>query len=337
MNHITLCTACDGKLSTIEGLFDSIKKQTRLPDRIVLLMYVAIQQTAFDSFVQSVKKTYPSLANRLTIFSHHNTNYIPWKYHGYDRQFLVDQLQISSWAKHSVSQTISQESQFLTLMVDVDNEFEPWFVDSLLSEYQYLQMTQEQDFLLAPTVMRRKTDRIQSQWIKWYSFLIPKYRYASFSAEQSPQEVLMMGANCFFWKNEIFKAVGFDPLFAWSYEDIDFTYRLSKAGIKLYVTATTKINHMESDRSLLDHKLIWNTTTAYYRMKNHMLFVRKNANRWQKIQAFSFGIWWLYIWFVINVLIYGGKERWRLTKALSRGLRDGLMYKAVDVSKVQMH
>jgi hypothetical protein len=32
----------------------------------------------------------------------------------------------------------------------------------------------------------------------------------------------------------------------------------------------------------------------------------------------------MYGWFVLNVLVYGGEQRWSLVKALSKWLRDGL-------------
>jgi GT2 family glycosyltransferase len=185
--------------------------------------------------------------------------------------------------------------------------------------------------------MRRRSWQIQSQGIIWFSFLIPKYRFARVFSEHSPEQVMMMGGNCFFGASHYFKAVWFDPEFAYSYEDIDFTYRLSKANIPLYVTATIVTYHMESQRSALDHKLIGNPTSAYYRMRNFVLFVKKNASPWQKIQAYWFGIWWLYIWFVVNVLLYGSTQRIILLKELTRWLCDGFMYKDLDATMGQKH
>jgi hypothetical protein len=53
-------------------------------------------------------------------------------------------------------------------------------------------------------------------------------------------------------------------------------------------------------------------------MKNYILFVKKNATIFQKIQALGFSIWGMYGWFVLNVLVYGGEQRWSLVKALSK-------------------
>jgi hypothetical protein len=92
---------------------------------------------------------------------------------------------------------------------------------------------------------------------------------------------------------------------------------------------------MESERSKLDQKLIGNPISAYYRMKNYILFVKKNAAWWQKVQAFVFSIWGLYAWFILNVLMYGGKKRWESVQALSRGLWDGLLSITQDVAKEQ--
>lgn len=336
---LTLLTACDGKLSTIEGLFACLEVQTVLPDEIVLLVYIQQSREQFTAFVVQVWQTYPVLYDRLRIVSSHNTDHQPGRYHGYDRWFLVGSLSLAEWLSESPRPT---DIPFLkggreggiTLMLDIDNEIEPNFISSLIEEYTSLSTAAGTDIMLAPTVMRRHTDRIQSQGIQWYSFLIPKYRFASFGVEESPQEVMMMGGNCLLGPSRLFQSIQFDPVFAYSYEDIDFTYRMTQSWVPLYVTASTVTYHMESEeRSILDHKLIGSPTSAYYRMRNYLLFVRKNATWWQKVQVYSFGVWWLYVWFVLNILVYGGKERWELVKTLSRGLRDGL--KDINIYKIK--
>lgn len=340
--YITALTACDWKLSTIEWLFWCLEKQTRLPERIVLLVYTQQTNEEFNEFVAAAHETYPVLKDSLDIVSSNNSSHTPWKFHGYDRQFLVGYCS-SSVSKNLISDSSSRKVwgtktlsgilwignqweniEYLTLMLDIDNELETTFISTLLKEYNELSTNENNDILLAPTVMRRRSWRIQSQWIQWYSFLIPKYRFASFTKKESPQKVMMMGGNCLFGKTEVFQEIWFDPAFAYSYEDIDFTYRLTQSWMPLYVTATTVTYHMESQRSKLDQKLIWNPVSAYYRMKNYILFVKKNATIFQKIQALGFSIWGMYGWFVLNVLVYGGEQRWSLVKALSKWLRDGL-------------
>lgn len=345
--HITLCTACDWKLSTVAWLFSCVENQTRLPEKIILLVYIQQTLEQFNAFVADMHQHYPILQDRLEIVSSTNSSHQPWNYHGYDRQFLVEQSAVISsfgsindtsfwtWFRISWSSNQWENIQYLTLMLDIDNEVESNFVTSLLEEYQILKQQAKKEILLAPTVMWRRTSRIQSQGIQWYSFLLPKYRYGSFTVEQSPQQAMMMGANCLFGPSHVFQQIWFDPEFALSYEDIDFTYRLTQSWIPLYVTANTVTYHMESERSKLDQKLIGNPISAYYRMKNYILFVKKNAAWWQKVQAFVFSIWGLYAWFILNVLMYGGKKRWESVQALSRGLWDGLLSITQDVAKEQ--
>lgn len=327
-SHITLCTACDGKLSTTEWLFSCIENQTRLPEKIILLVYIQQTPEQFDDFIADLHQHYPTLEDRMEILSSHNSSHQPWKFHWYDRQFLIEQSWIvsSSWTWFRISWNSSQweDISYFTLMLDIDNEIESDFIASLLDEYQLLKQQEDSEIVLAPTVMRRRSWRVQSQWIQWYSFLIPRYKFASFTTDNSPQQVMMMGGNCLFGKTGVFKQIGFYPEFAWSYEDIDFTYRLTQSWFPLYVTASTLTYHMESERSKLDHKLIGNPTSAYYRMRNYLLFVKKNATWWQKIQVYSFGVWGLYSWFVLNVIVYGRKKRRELVNGLSRGLWDGL-------------
>lgn len=334
--NIMLCTACDGKLSTIEWLFDCLKKQIKFPDVIILLVYVSQTKQQFNNFVSDVSKRYPILSSVLQIVSSHNSSHIPWIFHGYDRQFLVE---YSSWIyNEQLIENISLPTKYgvlkwedsiekLTLMLDVDNEVEPSFIQSLYDEYQILRQQNKNKIILAPTVMRRRSWSVQSQWILWYSFLIPKYRFASFEAESSPQQVVMMGGNCLFGKTESFQKIWFDENFPHSYEDIDFTYRLTQSWIPLRVTASTVTYHMESEGSKLDQKRIGNSVSAYRRMRNYILFVRKNATVSQKIQAYGFSIWGLYVWFILNALMYWWEKRWELVIALSTGLKDGIMWK----------
>lgn len=308
---LTVATACDWSLWTIQWLFSCIEKQSKLPDRIVLLIYTKQTKEEYDAFILETNTQYQWLSQIIEIYSSHNSSHISGKYHGYDRQFLVEQSTTTAW----------NSNDWLLLMIDSDNEFDDDFIQSLYDEFILLESSNT-ELMLAPTVINATTWVVQSQGVKHYSFLIPKYQFANFSKQHSPQQVLMMWWNCLFAKLSTFKKVWFDALFAWSYEDIDFTYRLTQSWIPLYVTATTMIFHHERALSSLEHKRIATPQHAYRRMKNYVLFVRKNATWFQKIQAYCFSIWWLYFWFILTVVVSGTTHKRKLINALSRGLTD---------------
>jgi hypothetical protein len=71
------------------------------------------------------------------------------------------------------------------------------------------------DVVISPTVMLRKTQNVQSQWITWFRYFFPKYTYKNMWWEQR-QEVKMIWANSLLWPTALMQSFGFDEEFAYS-------------------------------------------------------------------------------------------------------------------------
>lgn len=134
----------------------------------------------------------------------------------------------------------------------------------------------------------------------------------------------MLWANSLFGPREIFTQFPFDKRFGRCYEDIDFTYRVQQAWIPVIVLNKVEINHMERQKSKLEHYFLWDPVSAYERSRNRILFVKKVANMRQKIQYFGFGLRAQTCGFFLYILLRWGKQRLQLRKAVWKGLIDGV-------------
>ena len=85
---------------------------------------------------------------------------------------------------------------------------------------------------------------------------------------------------------EVFNKVGFfESLYFWGYEDIDFTVRIKKAGFDIEVV--TKVYAVHAESGTVEKKSM---QRHYYFARNHLLFIKRNANLRQKMIAYLFVI-----------------------------------------------
>jgi len=118
----------------------------------------------------------------------------------------------------------------------------------------------------------------------------------------------------------IFKEILFDENIDFVYEDLDFTYRIHRAGYPLIVLRDLRIYHMERDKSPLEHARVANEYAAYRKAKHRMIFVKKYGTIFDKIKFYLLGFRGQPLWLMLKVLRFAKrKEKLKLIRALFRG------------------
>jgi len=109
----------------------------------------------------------------------------------------------------------------------------------------------------------------------------------------------------------------FDETLDFVYEDLDFSYRIHRAGYPIIVLRDLKIYHMERDKTNLEEARVGNEYAAYRKAKHRMLFVRKYGNIFQKIQFYLLGFRGQPLRLILKVLRFAKKnEKYKLIKAI---------------------
>ncbi len=236
----------------------------------------------------------------------------------------------ASYARNLWLKEVTSDYMYI---IDDDNIFAQDFFARTIAEYLTLKQEYKQDIVFSPTIMWRDTERIQSQWIKAYHFLLWWPEPVIFSGWKSKivaafrfvfrlpifykstadyVRVCTIGWNSLFWPKEYFLQNQFDERMWFIYEDIDCFFRMTKKGIPLLVSKKTAIQHMERDKTILEHSFLATPAWARNKAKNRILFVKKNATTLQKI-------WFRCLWFpvtsfmtVLFLLVRWGNIRYKL-------------------------
>lgn len=310
---LDIVTSCNGHIAKIQPLLDSLVVQTVQPDRILILIYTAITKDEQEMFLYTLQRFYPEdFFAKIIVFSHLNSDHQPGKWHGYDRRFIT-----------------AQAKSTLCFLIDCDNKFQEDMVEQLL--WWQTQLTKElhRTVIVSPTIMWRKSGKIQSQWITWFRYRFPKYQFTQMDA-QNRQEVKMIGGNSLFGPTSLFQAIGFDERFAYSYEDIDFSYRCFLRGYPIIVLNKVETYHMERTKNYLDKTLLMSSPkAARYRARNRVLFVKKNATQREKIQYLYCWLRIQTVWFFVQIALHAWSPFWKIRKLYRKAVRDGTL-KGVD-------
>ena len=202
--------------------------------------------------------------------------------------------------------------------MDDDELFDDDYLAKNISEWERYRKLIKKDFVLTPTLMYRKTGQVQnygfSHFDYWLSRPIPLHLQKAWDSIQ------MYSGNSLFAPAYIFQQNLFDEQLDFVYEDLDFTYRIHRAGYPLIVLRDLQIYHMERDKTKLEHAWVGNEYAAYRKAKHRMIFVRTYGNFWNKIQFYSFGFLGQPLWLIMKVVIYGKHvQRWKIIKAIVRG------------------
>lgn len=176
------------------------------------------------------------------------------------------------------------------LLMDDDEQFDTDYFEKNLSLRTSYREKIGKDFVLTPTLMYRKTWGIQNQWFSYFNYFLS--RPIPMHLKKERDYIQMYSGNSLFAPAYIFQQILFDEQLDFVYEDLDFTYRIHRAGYPIIVLRDLKIYHMERDKTLLEHARVGNEYAAYRKAKHRVMFVKKYAHRWEKILFYSLGFWW---------------------------------------------
>lgn len=235
-----------------------------------------------------------------------NANFTPHNNASYNRNFGIEVTQ----------------GEFIQLMDD-DERFPPEYLQRSMDErYTYFDELGK-DFVLTPTLMYRHTGHIQNQGFSYFNYYLSR-PIPQKLGHKKRATIQMYSGNALLAPARIFKHIKFDEKIDFVYEDLDFTYRIHKAGYPLIVLRDLKIYHMERDKTRLEQARVGYPLQAYKKAKHRIVFVKKNGNLIQKIEFFL-------LWFraqplrlICKVLFFGKKSRRAIIREIIKGTRDGL-------------
>jgi GT2 family glycosyltransferase len=307
MMQFDLLIPSHGGINPISHLLQSLHDQTILPTRLVILVRQEKTVSELQEFIKQVHHVLDGFDIDIVVLHSSYTDHNHWHWVGYDRHFLITQAQ----------------SEYLC-MIDEDNVLPPRQLDIWIQLYTQVVKTILKEAIVSPTIMRR--GKIQSQWIIWFTYFFPKYQF--WHLKDKPwHEVKMLWANSLFGRTAIFQQVQFDPLFAGSYEDIDFSSRVVKTWYAVVVLRDCWIDHQEWRKTRLQELFLWNPTTARIRSCNRILRVSKTATLRQKIQYFGVWVWVQTWWRILFVIKHGWKQKRPIIWSIFRWIRDGICKK----------
>lgn len=194
------------------------------------------------------------------------------------------------------------QGEFMLLMDD-DEWFEDDYLEKNISLRTKYKPIIKKDFILTPTLMYRKTWQIQNQGFSHFNYRLS--RPTPQIVWNAPRKYVQMYSwNSLFAPAYIFKEVLFDEDLDFVYEDLDFSYRIYRAGYPIIVLRDFHICHMERNKSKLEEARVGNQHAAYRKAKHRMLFVKKYGKFTDKIKFYLLGFRGQPLRLMIKVLLY---------------------------------
>lgn len=230
-----------------------------------------------------------------------NSDFVPQANASYNRNFGI---KAAKW-------------KYIQLMDD-DERLDDDYLEKSLALREMYHEKLDKDFVLTPTLMYRKTGRIQNQWFSHFNYRlsrpIPQVLW-----HKTRDYIQMYSWNSLLAPAHIFKEHLFDEKLDFVYEDLDFTYNIHRAGYPIIVLRDLKIYHMERDKTLLEEARVANEYAAYRKAKHRMLFVKKYGKFLDKIKFYLIGFRGQPLWLMLKVLRFAKKKDKRtLIKAICR-------------------
>lgn len=227
--------------------------------------------------------------------------------------------------------------------LDDDNYFDPQFLERSVFEYEKWAWMYQDRILYSPTIMWRQTGLVQSLWIKTYHFLLGRPEPVSFSWWKNKIVKLFrlffpvsryykefkdyirisaIGGNSLLAKKSLFLQNPFDEVMWFVYEDLDFSYRITRTGIPLLLSRINRIYHMERDKTKLEQSFIANPKGAFQKARNRILFVRKNGTGKQRFIFALVALPFTTLLTLLFILFRGGKKRFEIAGAYMYGIKE---------------
>lgn len=230
-----------------------------------------------------------------------NSDFVPQANASYNRNFGIK----------------AAKGKYIQLMDD-DERLDDDYLEKSLALREMYHEKLNKDFVLTPTLMYRKTGRIQNQWFSHFNYRlsrpIPQVLW-----HKTRDYIQMYSWNSLLAPAYIFKEHLFDEKLDFVYEDLDFTYNIHRAGYPIIVLRDLKIYHMERDKTLLEEARVANEYAAYRKAHHRMLFVKKYGKFIDKIKFYLMGFRGQPLWLMLKVLRFAKrKDKRTLIKAICR-------------------
>jgi len=207
------------------------------------------------------------------------------------------------------------QGEFILLMDD-DERFEDDYLAKYMSLWDKYRAIIKKDFVLTPTLMYRKTWQIQNQGFSHFNYRLSR-PISQILWEKERDYIQMYSWNSLLAPAYIFQEILFDETLDFVYEDLDFSYRIHRAGHPIIVLRDLKIYHMERDKNKLEEARVGNQHAAYRKAKHRMLFVKKYGKLTDKIKFYLLGFWWQPLRLILKILRFAPwKQKWHLVKAI---------------------
>lgn len=174
-----------------------------------------------------------------------------------------------------------------------------------------------------------------------------KYNYATFpyqdgrdfSSDDIEIKGYITGAS-FLIKREILDKAGlWDENFFMSVEDVEYSFRIHKAGYKLYACSGSRVYHKDGASTKIKKKtryfLGWKTKRVsfnsshmpgYYDLRNWLYFGRKHRTLISKIFYYYFFVPSFFLAVIIFIIVFDDRK-WDRIKLAARAFKDGLTNK----------
>lgn len=209
------------------------------------------------------------------------------------------------------------QGEFILLMDD-DELFDDDYLEKNLALRKKYKVIVKKDFVLTPTLMYRKTGQIQNQWFSHFNYRLSR-PISQVLWDKKRAYIQMYSWNSLFAPAYVFKEILFDEDLDFVYEDLDFSYRIHRAGYPIIVLRDFHIYHMEREKNKLEQARVGNEHAAYRKAKHRMLFVKKYGTIIQKIQFYLLGFRGQPLRLIIKILIYAQwKDKLKLIIAIWR-------------------
>lgn len=297
------------ELLKMENILKSINSQTIIPSRITFILDKEITASQLQESAYFLWRSLDEdLQWSLRFVTHLNSDFIPYRWISYVRNYWIDNAKYEN-----------------LIFIDDDNEFEPTFFEKLLNQRLTNKLRYKKDLLIAPLMVFRKTNIIQSQWFS-YNYWLSKVQL---NKEWNPLYYTpkMLSWNCIFWATNIFQKYKFDEKMQFVYEDLDFSYRAYLWWVPLLVVKSIIINHMEVKKTKLRKLYLQDPMTAYQKSKNRIIFVKKNWTSTEKYKFFAIWLWLQTIWFLLLISLYW-EEKKDIFQAIYYWTRDWLRFRS---------
>jgi len=326
-NKLTVVFPTRPNIQNIKWLLWSLDQQTFQDFKVIGIIDSKLTQKEFDELKKESLDWLKNIQDRVYFISNVNSDFVPQKWVSYVRNYgikladteflnlfdddeilkpdyLEKSFEIYGRIKSSPNPFLEKEGEHSPLFFKEGNK--GWF----------------KEFVLVPKLMFRQTWKIQNEWFDYYNFWTSRPHQFHFKWEKFAQ-IQMYSWNSLFWPTKIFQEVLFDERFDFVYEDLEFTYRIHKAGYPIFISSELEIFHMERDKTLLEDARIGSEFQCHRKARHRMRFVRKNATIIQKIQFYLLWFWAQPLRLISKIIrLAPKKDRKTLIWALICGTRD---------------